>query len=114
MNSVEPAVDNVVLIDAFHQDEEWAKQRRPGAAEFARKRLAATEEALGSKPFLTGETFTYADIVMASVTRPAAACKLLEGLDRLDAYKARCEERPAWAKVLQEQEERCGAKAQAS
>src|ERR1043165_7718323 len=38
LNSVEPFVMNVALIDLFYKDEEWAKLRRPGAGEFLKKR----------------------------------------------------------------------------
>src|SRR5262245_5406477 len=31
LNSIEPFVMNVVLIDVFYADQEWAKLRRPGA-----------------------------------------------------------------------------------
>src|SRR5947209_1434029 len=36
LNSVEPALLNLFLVDVFYKDEEWAKLRRPGAADFAR------------------------------------------------------------------------------
>src|SRR5437016_9795846 len=41
LNSVEPYVMNVALIDLAYANEEWAKLRRPSAAEFLQKRLAA-------------------------------------------------------------------------
>src|SRR6476469_8606284 len=58
LNSIEPFVMNVALIDLFYQNEEWAKLRRPGAVEFVQKRLAALSNALGDKPYLDGERFT--------------------------------------------------------
>ena len=39
LNSIEPFVNNVALIDLFYSNEEWAKQRRPGAVEFAAETL---------------------------------------------------------------------------
>ena len=39
LNSIEPFVMNVALIDLFYKNEEWAKLRRPGAVEFVQKRL---------------------------------------------------------------------------
>ena len=41
LNSVEPFLMNVALIDLFYVNEEWAKLRRPGAVAFAQKRLSA-------------------------------------------------------------------------
>ena len=34
LNSVEPAILNLLLIDVFYAGEEWAKLRRPGADGF--------------------------------------------------------------------------------
>ncbi|HKH27608.1 MAG TPA: glutathione S-transferase N-terminal domain-containing protein, partial [Sphingomicrobium sp.] len=39
LNSVEPALINLLLIDLFFTGEEWAKLRRPGAEDFARLKL---------------------------------------------------------------------------
>src|SRR6185436_10847236 len=41
LNSIEPHVMTVALIDLFYAKEEWAKLRRPGAVEFLQKRLSA-------------------------------------------------------------------------
>src|SRR5262245_15294040 len=50
LNSVEPFLLNVALIDLFYTNEEWAKLRRPGAVQFAQRRLSALSKSLGSKP----------------------------------------------------------------
>src|SRR5439155_8893060 len=39
LNSVEPAILNLLLIDLFFTNEEWAKMRRPGAEDFAKLKL---------------------------------------------------------------------------
>jgi glutathione S-transferase len=41
LNSIEPFLMNVALIDLFYANEQWAKLRRPGAVEFAQRRLSA-------------------------------------------------------------------------
>src|SRR6185437_7410147 len=46
LNSIEPHVMNVALIDLFYKDEEWAKLRRPGAVAFVQRRLAALSKSL--------------------------------------------------------------------
>jgi glutathione S-transferase len=61
LNSIEPFVMNVALIDLFYAKEEWAKLRRPGAVEFVQKRLSALSESLGEKPYLDGDRFTAGD-----------------------------------------------------
>src|SRR5262249_57960913 len=58
LNSIEPFLMNVALIDLFYANEEWAKLRRPGAVEFAQKRLSALSKSLGDKPYLHGDLFT--------------------------------------------------------
>src|SRR5215472_12677390 len=57
LNSIEPFVMNLALIDLFYAKEEWARLRRPGAMEFAQKRLTALAKSLGGKPYLDGERF---------------------------------------------------------
>jgi glutathione S-transferase len=69
LNSIEPFIMDVARIDLFHKDQEWAKLRRPGAVEFAHRRLAGLSKALGDKPYLDGDRFTAGDLMMASVLR---------------------------------------------
>jgi len=54
LNSVEPSVVNVFLIDFIYAKEEWAKLRRPSAVELMDKKLDAVAKRLGDKPFLDG------------------------------------------------------------
>jgi glutathione S-transferase len=101
LNSVEPFVMNVAVIDLFYKDEEWAKLRRPGAVAFAQRRLSALSESLGDKPYLDGERFTAGDLMMTTVLR------IMPGLiatdERLTAYVARCTARPAFKRALDAQ-----------
>ncbi|MEO8926109.1 MAG: glutathione S-transferase family protein, partial [Caulobacteraceae bacterium] len=69
LNSIEPFVMNVAVIDVFYAGEEWAKLRRPGAVEFAQRRLSALSRSLGDKPFLDGDRFTAGDLMMTTVLR---------------------------------------------
>jgi glutathione S-transferase len=55
LNSIEPHVMNVAVLDLFYADQEWAKLRRPSAVAFARHRLNSLANALGDKPYLDGE-----------------------------------------------------------
>ena len=96
LNSIEPHIMNVVAVELFHADEEWAKLRRPGAREFASGRLASLAGALGDKPYLDGERFTAGDLMMTSVLR------IIPGLvtdPRLIAYVERCTARPAFRRA---------------
>lgn len=101
LNSIEPFIMNVVLIDLFYANEEWAKLRRPGAVEFVTKRLAALSKSLGEKPYLDGDRFTAGDLMMATVLRIDTA--LFTGDSRLAAYIERCTARPAFTRALDAQ-----------
>jgi glutathione S-transferase len=100
LNSLEPFIMNVALIDIFYQNEEWAKLRRPGAVEFAQKRLRALSTSLGDKPYLDGDRFTAGDLMMTTVLRILDHTDIVRSDERLAAYIARCEARPAFKRAL--------------
>jgi glutathione S-transferase len=103
LNSVEPFVMNVALIDGFYANEQWAKLRRPGAVEFAQRRLSALSKSLGDKPFLDGERFTAGDLVMSTVLRILKNTDIVSRDARLAAYVERCTARPAFKRALEAQ-----------
>ena len=100
LNSIEPHVMNVALIDLFYKDEEWAKLRRPGAVAFVQRRLAALSKSLGEKPYLDGERFTAGDLMMSTVLRILHHTDLVSSDARLAAYLGRCTARPAFKRAL--------------
>ena len=69
LNSVEPAILNLLLIDVFYAGEEWAKLRRPGAEDFARLKLKRVSDWLGDKEWLEGDRFTIGDLIMITTLR---------------------------------------------
>lgn len=101
LNSIEPFMQNVASIDVFHQNEEWAKLRRPGAVEFLHKRLKGLSAALGDKPFLDGDRFSAGDLMMATVLRIKP--EITAEYPNLAAYLARCTARPAFKRALDAQ-----------
>lgn len=103
LNSVEPFVMNVALIDFLYANEEWAKLRRPGAVEFVKRRLASLSTALGEKPYLDGERFTAGDLMMATVLRILHRTDIVSSDKRLAAYLERCTSRPAFRRALDAQ-----------
>lgn len=103
LNSIEPFVMNVALIDLFHANEQWAKLRRPGAVEFLQRRLSALANSLGDKLFLDGERFTAGDLVMSSVLRILKNTDIVSRDARLAAYVERCVARPAFKRALDAQ-----------
>ena len=103
LNSIEPFVMNVAVIDLFYAKEEWAKLRRPGAVEFVQKRLSALSKSLGDKSFLDGERFTAGDLMMATVLRILGNTDIVASDRRLAAYIERCTARPAFKRALEAQ-----------
>lgn len=103
LNSVEPFVMNVALIDVFYANEQWAKLRRPGAVEFVQRRLSALSKSLGDKPFLDGEQFTAGDLMMSTVLRILKNTDIVSRDARLAAYLERCTARPAFKRALEAQ-----------
>jgi len=103
LNSIEPFVMNVAAIDLFYANEEWAKLRRPGAAELVQKRLAALSESLGGRPYLDGDRFTAGDLMMTTVLGILKHTNLVTSDARLAAYVERCISRPAFKRALEAQ-----------
>lgn len=103
LNSVEPFVMQIPLIDIFYKNEEWAKLRRPSAVEFIQNRLKGLSASLGDKPFLDGDAFTAGDLLMCSVLRILENTDIVTADPRLKAYVERCTARPAFKRALDAQ-----------
>ena len=103
LNSIEPFVMNVALIDLFYADQEWAKLRRPSAEAFVRHRLASLSKALGDKRYLDGDRFTAGDLMMSTVLRILHHTDIVTSDQRLAAYVERCTARPAFRRALDAQ-----------
>jgi glutathione S-transferase len=80
-------------------------ERSAAAAEQGRTRFAEVaavlERALASKPFLLGDRFTAADVMIGSTLVWAQAFGLLEGHQTLQDYVARLSARPAFQRAQQ-------------
>jgi glutathione S-transferase len=100
LNSIEPHIMNVAVLDLFYADQEWAKLRRPSAIEFTQRRLGALAKALGDKPYLDGARFTAGDLMMTTVLRIIPA---LVSDQRLMAHVERCTSRGAFQRALDAQ-----------
>ena len=103
LNSVEPAILNLLLIDIFFVGEEWAKLRRPGAAESAKGKLKRVSVWLGDKTWLEGDRFTIGDLLMVTVLRFLRHTDLVAQFPNLDAFMKRGEARPAFQRALADQ-----------
>lgn len=102
LNTVEPPLWNLFVIDQLNHDEAWAKLRHSGAVDEVKARLAALSECLNGRDYLLGR-FTAADILMTTALRFIRHTDLVAGFPWLDAYVKRCEARPAFQAALRNQ-----------
>ena len=103
LNSVEPHIGNLVDIDIFHPEEEWAKLRRPSADAYLRMKLASLARHLKDRTYLDGERFTAGDLMMATVLLILRDTEIVTADPLLGPYLARCIDRPAYRKALADQ-----------
>ena len=103
LNSIEPMLSNVAEVEFFLADEDQKTARRPLVIASAEQRLIELEQALGERDYLVGDSFTIADLMMASVLRIARSVGLLARVPRLDAWQARICDRPACRKAIADQ-----------
>jgi glutathione S-transferase len=102
LNSIEPHIMHLATIDLFHADEEWAKLRRPGAIDIVKSRLQSLCRWLDGREYLEGR-FTAGDLLMTAVLRILRHTNLVAEIPVLEAYRLRCEARPAFQKALNDQ-----------
>lgn len=104
LNSLEPPLSNLVAIDLFYANEEWAKLRRPGALEMAKLKLSSLAKWMQDREYLENNQFTMGDLMMTTVLRNLRHLDLLEKeYPVLETYKKRCEARPAFKRALDAQ-----------
>lgn len=102
LNSVEPAIQNLTAIDLFHAAEDWARARRPAALAATQTKLTALSDWIGGREYLE-ERFTVADLLMTTVLGIPRHTDLIAQMPVLEAYRMRCEARPAFKKALADQ-----------
>jgi glutathione S-transferase len=102
LNTVEPPLWSLFVIDRLRGDEAWTTLRRPGAVDEAKVRLAALSTWLEGREYLLG-CFTAADVLMATTLRFVRHTDLVAEFPLLDDYVKRCEARPAFQAALRNQ-----------
>jgi glutathione S-transferase len=102
LNSIEPHLQNLTEIDLFNAGAAWAVERRPMVLERATKRLADLAQSLAERQYLD-ERFSAADLLMTTVLRIPRHTDLVAKFPTLEAYRNRCESRPAFRKALTDQ-----------
>jgi len=102
LNTVEPPIQELSVLDLQHSEEPWAKLRRPGAVDAVKVRLGALSAWLDGRDYLV-DRFTAADVLMTTVLRLIRHTELVAEFPVVDAYVRRCEARPAFQKALRDQ-----------
>jgi len=100
LNSVEPWVMQLAVVDVFEADRDWSKARRIKVIEDLDVRLGDLSNALNEKPTLDGGEFTFGDLMMVSVLGGLRRTGVLDRHPNLAAYVARGEARPAHRKAM--------------
>jgi len=100
LNSIEPWVMQIAVVEIFEADKPWSAARRPKVIEDLNGRLADLAGALGDRNWLDGEEFTVGDLMMVSVLGGLRNTDILAGYPNLADYVARGEARPAHRKAM--------------
>jgi len=102
LNSVEPAIFPLLMINVFNKGEAWTEEARPKFMERLDSRLKCVSNALGDKEWLE-DRFTIADLMLVTVLRQLRAGRVLEQYPNLVSLVARGEARPAFQRALADQ-----------
>lgn len=100
MDTLSPIVHTVYLRWFLAAPEAKATVATAADLEAVARVLAPVTKALAGKPFLLGEKFSVADVVMGGVLQWANASGLLVSCPEVCAYHARLSERPAYKRAL--------------
>ncbi|HWJ37136.1 MAG TPA: glutathione S-transferase family protein [Sphingomicrobium sp.] len=102
LNSVEPAIFPLTLLDVFNKGEPWAREARPKFMDLLNGRLKCLSDALGDKEWLENR-FTIGDLTLVTALRQLRDTDALEEFPNLSALVKRGEERPAFKRALSDQ-----------
>jgi glutathione S-transferase len=99
LNTLELPVMSLIDVDVINAQAEWAKPRRPVVLAFLNTRLEELARWLEGREYLEDQ-FTAGDLLMTTVLRILRHTDLVEQTPNLEAYRLRCEARPAFKRAL--------------
>lgn len=102
LNSVEPAIFPLILVNVFNRNEAWANEARPKFMERIEARLKGLAESLDDKEWLE-DRFTVGDLMMVTALRQLRDDDVLTQFPNISAFVKRGEARPAFQKALSDQ-----------
>jgi glutathione S-transferase len=108
LNNIEPFALPILFADLQGDSNPHMKALRPWHVQILDRFLPQIDQMLKTQPFITGADFTVADIILTCVLRELRKAEILRQYPSVEAYRHRCEERPAFVKVLNAYEDRLG------
>lgn len=99
LNSLDPFILCLMMAAVFNADKPWAKEARPEAESYVKKRLANLAQCLRGRDWLE-DRFTVGDLMMACTLRSLSFSDLVTSDPVLGPYLKRCEARPAFQRAL--------------
>ena len=102
LNSVEPAIFPLLMINVFNKGEPWTDEARPKFLERLNGRLKCVSEALGDKDWLE-DRFTIGDLMLVAVLRQLRGTGIVDQFPNLAALVQRGESRRAFQAALSDQ-----------
>ncbi|HWJ38835.1 MAG TPA: glutathione S-transferase family protein [Sphingomicrobium sp.] len=102
LNSIEPTIFPLILVNVFNRDEPWADGARPKFMERIEGRLKCLSDSLGEKEWLE-DRFTIGDLMMVTALRQLRDDRVLHQFQNLSAFVKRGEARPAFQRALSDQ-----------
>ncbi len=102
LNSVEPTIFPLILVNVFNRGEAWADEARPKFMERIEARLKGLSDSLGDKEWLE-DRFTIGDLMMVSALRQLRNDDILNQFPNVSTFVKRGEARPAFQKALSDQ-----------
>jgi glutathione S-transferase len=99
LNSIEPSIMELINIDIFNADADWARARRPEVERKVRARLGRLSNWLGERDYLENR-FTAGDLMMTTMLRILRHTDHVSEYPNLAKYQAHCEARPPFRRAL--------------
>ena len=107
VNTVEWATLQIKVIDLFGGGE-GGEARRADLVKQAQRSLGLLEKQLAGRKWLVGDTFTVADIMMATVLREIRHTPLMDDYPGVKTFYQRSMARPAWQRAITAYADRFG------
>lgn len=108
LNNIEPFTLPILFADMQGDANPHLQGLRPWHVEILGRFFPTIDRMLKNQAFLAGNDFTVADIIFTCVLREIRKTEILIMYPHIEKYRHRCEERPAFVKVLNDYEDRLG------